>query len=95
MSRARSLASGTWLVLGTAFLGFCLGGLLGGRVFGSGMGVDRLADALGGAALGLLIGGLGGAALIPHLSPRGRTLTGTGAALVGGTALFIIRSLNS
>jgi len=51
----KSIASGTVLVLTSLVFGFLTGGFLGGRVFGrTGMGWDRLADALGGMALGLI-----------------------------------------
>lgn len=50
------MGSGVFLVISAIVFGFLSGGLVGSRVFGrTGMGWDRLADALGGMAVGILV----------------------------------------
>jgi hypothetical protein len=86
-------AAAALALLGFLALGFMLGGLVGGRLLGSGMGVDRLADAIGGAAIGLLCG-LGGAILsIRRLAPRSTALAGAAALALAAITFAILRAL--
>ena len=93
-NRWKGIGSGLALFVGLIAFGFALGGFLGGRVFtNSDMGWDRLANALGGVALGALGGaGLAGY-LLTRLTPMRRLVVGT-LALIGGVVfLTVLRAL--
>lgn len=67
--------AGAFLILSLLFLGFVAGILVATRLLAtSAMGWDQLADALGGAAIGMLAGAAAGALLLPRLGGRHRSL---------------------
>lgn len=90
-----ALAS-TVLALTGAFLG-ALVGVLFVRFFvpQTGMGWDRIADALGGLMLGALAGLLAGALLAWRLEARSRNRTAAAALVLCLLVVLVLRSLSS
>ena len=84
----KQLASGTLFVVAVAFLGLMVGAFLGGRVFASGMGWDRLADMLGGVALGAGSGLVFSLSMVKRLSVAKRIRWSLVA--VGASALVVL-----
>ena len=87
--------AGAAYVFAMLVAGFFTGGLVGGRLLASGMGVDRIADALGGVMVGTGLGAVIALATLGRLSVRGRWV-GAGAAF--GLALLafgVVRLLSA
>ncbi len=85
----KAVTSGAFLILSAVLFGFMSGGFLGSRVFGgSGMGWDRLADALGGMMVGILVSTVASVFLLLHLDTRKRWIAG--ALFIAGALLALI-----
>jgi hypothetical protein len=87
----KNIGAGVVFFLGLILLGFVVGGFLGGRVFGGGgMGWDQLADALGGAFLGIITAIVVATITVGRFTVRHRLLMALGGWLlaIGLTALM-------
>ena len=88
--QVKQVAGRGFMILTVLLFGFMLGGFLGGRVFGGdGMGWDRLADALGGMMLGVIIALVVGIVAARTLTLR-QCLMGAGAALAATVLLVLL-----
>ncbi len=88
------LGSGLLCTFGLTVLGLSAGALLGGRVFGGGgMGWDQLADALGGAAIGIVSGLVLSVWAIRQLPVLKQVWLGLGAGAVAACAIAVIQLL--
>lgn len=88
------LAAAAIALIGLLLFGFSVGGYLGGRVLSDGgMGWDRLADALGGAAIGIVCGLAAGVFAIRRLSTRDLWISGVAAVAFAVLILAVLRAL--
>ncbi len=88
----KSIGAGLCFVLAMVIFGFFLGGFLGSRVFGgTGMGWDRLADALGGMFLGIAGGLVVGLLLVKRLSIAQRMWASAGLMMGAAFVLLLLR----
>jgi hypothetical protein len=91
-----SLLFAAWLSAAGLVIGFCLGGLLGPRLFGTmgGHGLGDLGYLFNGALLGILVGAIvgGRGALVWTPRQQGRVAAWAGlagAVTAGGTAVLV------
>jgi len=90
------IGAGALCILGLLGLGLFAGALLGGRVFGSGgMGWDQLADALGGAIVGIIAGIVVSVWAIRKLPIGKQAWLGASSLVVAAGAAAVIRILQS
>ncbi len=88
-----SVVAGVFLVLSSGTFGLLAGGFLGTRAFitESGMGWDRLADALGGVMVGGALGLALGAFLLIPIRGGGRWWAGLLALALGALVVLLLR----
>ena len=88
----KSFLSGAFVLVSALLCGFLTGGFLGTRVFGGvGMGWDRLADALGGMAVGLICATVLSVLLILYLDIRRRWIAGAVLLALSVLAWVLLR----
>lgn len=92
--RAARVGAAALCLLGLVALGFAAGGFLGGRVFGGGeVGWDALANALGGAMIGIAAAIVVFVVLVGRLTMRVMVWTGVGGLVVAIILLVVPRLL--
>lgn len=87
-SKTTRFLSGTTVLATAVLCGFLAGGFIASRLSTTGMGWDRLADALGGMMIGIVAGAILGTVLVVRLGVRGRLVAA--GVLAAGAVVTIV-----